>query len=63
MFAPYSTVSSVKVIIVRMVENSCGFGFVEMTGKGEANKAITGLNNKMLDDKPVWVSEARSKTF
>lgn len=63
MFAPYSTVSSVKVIIVRMVENSCGFGFVEMTGKGEANKAITRLNDKMLDDKPVWVSEARSKTF
>jgi RNA recognition motif-containing protein len=41
---------------------SRGFGFVEMTNKDEAEKAIAGLNGKDLKGHPLTVNETRPRT-
>jgi len=39
----------------------CGFGFVEMPNKDEADKAIAGLNGVDLKGRPLTVNEARPR--
>jgi RNA recognition motif-containing protein len=62
LFTPYGSVTSAKVITDRDTGRSRGFGFVEMPGKEEAQKAITELNNAQYDGKVISVSEARPRT-
>ena len=40
----------------------CGFGFVEMPNKEEADKAISGLNGVDLKGRPLTANEARPRT-
>jgi RNA recognition motif-containing protein len=40
----------------------CGFGFVEMPNKDEADKAIAGLNGVDLKGRPLTANEARPRT-
>ena len=40
----------------------CGFGFIEMPSKDEAEKAIAGLNGEDLKGRPLTVNEARPRT-
>ena len=56
----------VKVVYLQIIldietNRSKGFGFVEMEDEGEADSAITGLNQKDIDGRRVRVSEAQEK--
>jgi len=62
LFEAYGSVDSAKVIIDKFTNRSRGFGFIEMTNRGEALKAIQGLDSKDLGGRSLKVSEARAKT-
>jgi len=61
-FEAYGKVESATIIVDRDSGRSKGFGFVEMLEKGEALKAIEGLNGTDLGGKTIAVNEARSKS-
>jgi RNA recognition motif-containing protein len=61
LFSEYGTVRSVKVIKDMFSGESKGFGFVEMPGQAEAQKAISELNTKELKGKKLTVNEARPR--
>jgi len=58
-FSQAGTVVSAKVITDRMSGRSKGFGFVEMSTPKEAEKAMEMWNEKELDGRTIFVSEAR----
>lgn len=62
LFAEFGNIRSVKVIRDLFSGESKGFGFVEMPGASEAQKAINSLNTKDLKGKKIVVNEARPKT-
>lgn len=62
LFADHGVVSSAKVIMDKLTNQSRGFGFVEMADDKAAQKAIQELNGKMVDGRSIKVSEARPKT-
>lgn len=59
LFSQHGKVSSVKIIKDLFSQASKGFGFVEMPGKAEAQKALTTLNTYELKGKKLVVNEAR----
>jgi len=59
LFSQHGKVSSVKIIRDLFSQSSKGFGFVEMPGKAEAQKALTSLNTFELKGKKLVVNEAR----
>jgi RNA recognition motif-containing protein len=61
-FGVYGQVESVNIIKDRFSGEPRGFGFVEMPGKAEAQKAIEEMNGKDLMGRAVTVNEARPKT-
>ncbi|MGE5399152.1 MAG: RNA recognition motif domain-containing protein [Ignavibacteriales bacterium] len=61
-FSEYGQVRSVKIIRDLFSGESKGFGFVEMPGNTEAQKAINELNTRDLKGKKINVNEARPKT-
>jgi RNA recognition motif-containing protein len=61
LFAAYGEVTSTKVITDKLTNKSRGFGFVEMTDKDAAQKAIAGLDNTTVDNRTIHVMEARPK--
>ncbi|RXK58927.1 RNA-binding protein [Lacibacter luteus] len=61
LFSSYGQVSSAKVIIDRMTNQSRGFGFVEMPDDNAANTAIAELNGKTVDGRAIKVTEARPR--
>ncbi|GMU86633.1 MAG: hypothetical protein AMXMBFR48_18750 [Ignavibacteriales bacterium] len=62
LFAEFGAVRSVKVIKDMFSGESKGFGFVEMPGLAEAQKAMNSLNTKDVKGKKLVVNEARPKT-
>jgi cold-inducible RNA-binding protein len=62
LFAPYGNIESVTVVTDRQTGRSRGFGFVEMSDRGEAEKAIEALNGKEFSGRTLNVNEARPKT-
>jgi RNA recognition motif-containing protein len=62
LFSQFGEVSSAKVIMDRETNRSRGFGFVEMPSDDEAQKAMTGLNNKDIEGRALSVSTAREKS-
>lgn len=62
LFAGHGVVSSAKVIMDRMTNQSRGFGFVEMADDKAGQKAIQDLDGKMVDGRSIKVSVARPKT-
>ena len=60
-FSQCGTVDSVNVITDRDTGQSRGFGFVEMSSDGEAQKAIQELNGSSLDGREITVNEAKPK--
>lgn len=62
LFAPYGNIESVAVVTDRQTGRSRGFGFVEMSDRGEAEKAIEALNGKDFGGRTLNVNEARPKT-
>ena len=61
LFTPYGQVSSAKVIMDKFSNRSKGFGFVELSDSGDAEKAIKELNGTMNDGRPLVVNEAKPK--
>jgi RNA recognition motif-containing protein len=61
LFTAYGSVSSAQVIKDRDNGRSKGFGFVEMGTSQEGQAAITALNGKSIDGRPLVVNEARPK--
>ena len=59
LFAQFGTVTSAKIIVDKFSKRSRGFGFVEMADGGE--QAITALNDKDFEGRPLVVNESRSK--
>jgi RNA recognition motif-containing protein len=57
-FAQHGDVSSVDIVKDRMTNRSRGFGFVEMATDEAAAAAIAGLNQYVLDGRPLTVKEA-----
>ncbi|MBX3254871.1 MAG: RNA-binding protein [Chitinophagaceae bacterium] len=61
LFGAYGDVSSAKVITDKFTNRSKGFAFVEMPDKQAAETAIRELDGKMIEGRPVKVSEARPR--
>jgi RNA recognition motif-containing protein len=62
LFEAHGTVEHVSVVTDRDTGQPRGFGFVEMTNDGEAEKAIAALNGRELGGRDLNVNEARPKT-
>jgi RNA recognition motif-containing protein len=60
-FSAHGTVASAQVIMDRDTGRSKGFGFVEMGSDQEAQAAISALNGKEVEGRPLTVNEARPK--
>ena len=59
LFTPYGDVVSARVITDRQSGRSRGFGFVEMSGPGEANSAMEAMNGATVEGRALLVNEAR----
>ncbi|HYF30657.1 MAG TPA: RNA-binding protein [Chitinophagaceae bacterium] len=60
-FTEYGEVSSAKVIMDKFTGKSRGFGFVEMPDDEAAKKAISELDNGVVEGRTIRVSEARPR--
>lgn len=58
LFTQYGEVASAKIISDKFTGRSKGFGFVEMPNDEEASKAISELNNKDVQGRPLKVNKA-----
>jgi ribosomal protein S18 len=61
LFAELGGVVSAVIASDRETKRSKGFAFVEMESDEDAQKAIEGLNNKVLNGRPMKVVEDRGK--
>jgi len=61
LFSSYGDVSSAKVIIDKATNRSKGFGFVEMAGQTEGDKAIKELNGSQFQGRTINVNVARPR--
>jgi small subunit ribosomal protein S18 len=62
MFAEMGAVVSVVIATDRETRRSKGFGFVEMETEEAASQAIEGLNNRLVNGRPIKVVADRGKT-
>ena len=60
-FAAYGEVSSAKVIMDKMTNQSRGFGFIEMPDEAASKKAIAELDGATVENRTIKVTEARPK--
>lgn len=60
-FTTYGEVTSAKIIMDKMTNQSRGFGFVEMSDDEAARKAISDLDGAEIDGRTIKVMEARPK--
>lgn len=60
-FEPHGRIERVTVVRDRDTGQPRGFGFVEMTDDGEAERAIAATNGTMLGGRTINVNEARPK--
>ncbi len=58
-FTEAGHVASAKIITDRQTGQPRGFGFVEMETKVEGQKAISMINGRTVDGRPLAVNEAR----
>src|SRR5262245_59801664 len=62
MFLEHGACNNVVIAVERDTKRSKGFAFIEMENDEEAKKAIDGLNNKIINGRPMKVCEDRGKT-
>ncbi|MBN8854235.1 MAG: RNA-binding protein [Sphingobacteriales bacterium 50-39] len=60
-FAPYGEVTSAKVIMDKITNQSRGFGFVEMADETASKKAIAELDGATIENRTIKVNEARPR--
>jgi hypothetical protein len=60
-FGPFGKVVSAKVVRDRETGRSRGFGFVEFETDADAEKALTGMNEKELDGRRLRVDRATDR--
>lgn len=61
LFEQYGSIERVNLITDRDTGQSRGFGFVEMSGNDEAQRAIAALDGRELNGRNLKVNEARPK--
>ena len=61
LFSAHGSVSSAKIIRDAFSQQSKGFGFVEMPGRVEAQKALSVLNSHELKGTKIVVNEAKPR--
>ena len=61
LFEAHGAVERVSIVTDRDTGRAKGFGFVEMTGDAEAERAISSLNGQELDGRNLTINEARPK--
>jgi RNA recognition motif-containing protein len=61
LFSQAGQVVSTRVVMDRETGRPRGFGFVEMSSKEEADRAIQMFNNHPLMGRPIAVNEARPR--
>ena len=59
LFSEAGHVASAKIVTDRQTGQPRGFGFVEMETKLDGQKAISMLNGRNVDGRPLAVNEAR----
>jgi cold-inducible RNA-binding protein len=59
LFSEAGYVASAKIVTDRQTGQPRGFGFVEMETKLDGQKAISMLNGRSVDGRPLAVNEAR----
>jgi len=61
LFEQHGTVDSVSVIMDRETGRPRGFAFVEMSDASSASAAISTLNGREIDGRPLRVNEAQER--
>jgi cold-inducible RNA-binding protein len=61
LFEAYGQVDRVSIVTDRETGQPRGFGFVEMAGDAEGNRAIESLNGTELNGRALNINEARPK--
>ena len=61
LFEQYGTVDRVSIVTDRDTGQAKGFGFVEMSGDAEGQRAIDSLSGRELNGRAMTVNEARPK--
>lgn len=61
-FQAHGEVEKVSIVTDRETGRARGFGFVEMTNAGEADKAVAALNGTELGGRTLTINEAKPKT-
>lgn len=61
LFDPYGRLERVSIVTDRETGRSRGFGFVEMANNSEADGAISGLDGRDWNGRPLKVNEALPK--
>lgn len=61
LFEQFGEVTSVKIIKDTITGRSKGFGFVEMSEKEDAEKAIAKLNGSEVEGRDIKVNVARPR--
>jgi len=59
LFAEFGEIASVNVITDRDTGRPKGFAFVEMATQEAAEKSISALNGKMIDEREIKVDKAK----
>lgn len=62
-FEKHGEVKNVKIIMDRYTGNSKGFGFIEMAGNEQADKAIQLLNGFEVSGRNIKVNYAKPKKY
>jgi len=62
LFSQHGEVTSVTIVKDKFTDRSRGFAFVEMVSDEAATAAIAGVNQYVLDGRPLTVNEARERT-
>lgn len=60
-FSKFGNISNAVIMNDQVAKKSRGFGFVCFTTPEEATKAVTELNGRMIDGKPLYVALAQRK--